>query len=520
MSASTGLILITTLFIYGDDAARILAYYPTPLISHQAVFRHLTLELHKRGHELVVITTDPMFSREEAPANLTEINLHDMSYNAWKTEASMPAAATQGSKESFQKQYAPIYKLLVKLVGMQLSTPEVQALIKDKTKTFDLILLEAYIDSALGLSHVFKAPVIQFSSVGAAVNNLEVIGAPMHPLLFPTLVHSRIYNLTLWEKLTQIKTFIDHVSVMKQTNIYAEEMLKNVIGPDVPPMDELWKNVDMLFLNVFPMWDFNRPLPPNVILLGGIHQKPEKDLPKDLNEFLDASKNGVIYVSFGTNADAALLPPHKLEVMVNVFSKLPYDILWKWNNDELPGRTKNIRISKWLPQADLLKHHKVKLFITQGGMQSTDEAIDAGVPLIGIPLLGDQWFNVEQYLFHKIGLYVDIETITEEKFGNAIEEILHNDSYRRNIRRLKTLIQDQPQTPLERAVWWTEYVIRNGGARHLRSPTATITWAEYLELELVFYILLTIISVSIAILFICCKIYRLLTRNSKKVKKS
>lgn len=69
----------------------------------------------------------------------------------------------------------------------------------------------------------------------------------------------------------------------------------------------------------------------------------------------------------------------------------------------------------------------MKLFITQGGLQSTDEAITAGVPLIGLPMFGDQWFNVEQYVYHKIGIQIDMETITEEKLSNAIQTILKDD---------------------------------------------------------------------------------------------
>ena len=70
------------------------------------------------------------------------------------------------------------------------------------------------------------------------------------------------------------------------------------------------------------------------------------------------------------------------------------------------------------------EHPKIKLFITQGGLQSTDEAISAGVPLIGIPMLGDQWFNVERIIYHKIGVGLDMETMTEEDLIGAIDKII------------------------------------------------------------------------------------------------
>lgn len=66
------------------------------------------------------------------------------------------------------------------------------------------------------------------------------------------------------------------------------------------------------------------------------------------------------------------------------------------------------------------------MFITQGGLQSTDESIIGGVPLIAFPMLGDQWYNAEKYTHHKIGIKLDFENLTEEKLKNAIIEIIEN----------------------------------------------------------------------------------------------
>lgn len=82
---------------------------------------------------------------------------------------------------------------------------------------------------------------------------------------------------------------------------------------------------------------------------------------QDLKSYLDGSKQGVIYISFGTNVPTARLQLDKVQTLLKVFSQLPYNVLWKWDADELPGRTDNIRISKWLPQSDLLsKLHRLR----------------------------------------------------------------------------------------------------------------------------------------------------------------
>lgn len=57
-------------------------------------------------------------------------------------------------------------------------------------------------------------------------------------------------------------------------------------------------------------------------------------------------------------------------------------------------------------------------------MQSTDEAIAGGVPLIGIPMLWDQYLNVDKYVQLEIGLQLDINSVTETKLKTTIDKVL------------------------------------------------------------------------------------------------
>jgi hypothetical protein len=41
----------------------------------------------------------------------------------------------------------------------------------------------------------------------------------------------------------------------------------------------------------------------------------------------------------------------------------------------------------------------------------------------------------------------------------------------KNAAKISKQFQDQSERPLERAVWWTEFILRNPNATHLRSPT-------------------------------------------------
>ncbi|XP_045506846.1 UDP-glucosyltransferase 2-like [Colias croceus] len=485
------------------NAARILAVFPTPSISHQVAFRPLTHELARRGHDVTVITPKPAFPKGQALANLTEIDVH-FSSDGSAEDFALP----QGDKNGYIRLIQDLFKSVTIIFEKQWQIPEARKLFNQK---FDLIIVEEYIRPTLGLGHAFKAPVIQFSSGGTIPPVYNVFGAPSHPLLYPHTSAQRLYNLTLYEKAEELLkyTFIEYI--MSSIVEFEYQMMKRTFGNDVPNYEELQKNVQLLFLNEHPIWADNHPVPPNIVYVGGIHQSPEKELPKEFKTVLDSSKNGVIYISFGSNAKSSLLPPEKIAVMTNVLSKLPYDVIWKWETDELPGKSNNIKIYKWLPQVDILKHPKIKLFITQGGIQSADETINAAVPVIGIPMFADQWYNVEKYVKHGVGLQIDLPELTESTFENAVRRVIEDKSFKNNMIRLRSLMREHPVPPLELAVWWVEHILRHGG-QHLRSPAAGLTWTQYYEVPLVLSAVAICFSVLVVIVVLVLAMVRIVRK--------
>lgn len=261
-----------------NDAARILAVNPSPSISHQVVFRPIIQELIKK-HEVVYVTADPMYKAGAAPKNLIEIDVHDISYATWKKEV-LNSQVTTGRNSDIERQFPVMFKALAKVFAEQVLTDDFQKLLNNKEEKFDLLLLEAFYLPLLGLSHIYKAPVIQIASFGAAVANLETVGAPIHPFVYPALIQQKFLNLSIWEKITELCTYYRVNNIFEVYINSQDELVRRLFGPDTPSLNELRKNVDMLFLDVHPMWDSNRPYSPNVVFIGGIHQEPEKELPK------------------------------------------------------------------------------------------------------------------------------------------------------------------------------------------------------------------------------------------------
>lgn len=71
-------------------------------------------------------------------------------------------------------------------------------------------------------------------------------------------------------------------------------------------------------------------------------------------------------------------------------------------------------------------HPNLKVFVTQGGIQSIDEALSTHVPLVVMPKMGDQRFNARRAVNKGMGLRVDFETVTKEDLKAAVFEVVNN----------------------------------------------------------------------------------------------
>lgn len=62
-------------------------------------------------------------------------------------------------------------------------------------------------------------------------------------------------------------------------------------------------------------------------------------------------------------------------------------------------------------------------------------------------------------------------------------------SYRQRARRLSEIHKDQPGHPVNRTVYWINYILRHNGAQHLRAAVYSISLFQYFLLDIALVLL-------------------------------
>lgn len=66
------------------------------------------------------------------------------------------------------------------------------------------------------------------------------------------------------------------------------------------------------------------------------------------------------------------------------------------------------------------------MFVTQCGLQSSEEAIDREIPMVGIPFIADQEMNSKRLAKWGVLRQIDYLNTTKEELVNTIIEMAEN----------------------------------------------------------------------------------------------
>ncbi|XP_072387613.1 UDP-glycosyltransferase UGT5-like [Diabrotica undecimpunctata] len=483
MTAIFSLVLVFCSVSYVSPL-KVLGLFPYGAPSHYFLGNELLKGIAEAGHDVTIIT---VFEEKNPPKKGTYRQLVlkevlNVQYELFANMSNLDDEDSYASKSSFGM--LSIFNMVgLTVTEATLSHPTVQALIKSGEK-FDVMILTQYaVEATKALAAHFGAHLVLYNDNAATCWVNHFVGNSGLPSLNPELIFDFPQLMNFKQRLTNtlytIAAYVNHNYVQYPAHA---ELIKKYVSKDMD-LTKIQYNVSLVLSNSHPSLNNPAPAVPCMKEIAGYHVKEPKPLPADLKKYLDESKNGVIYFSMGSNIYSNSFPKEKRESIMKAFSKRKENILWKFEDTDLPGKPKNVRIEKWLPQSDLLAHPNVKLFITHGGFLSTIETLYHGIPTVSVPVVNDQQTNARQAEKNGYSIVVDYNTLTEEQLSAAIEKILSDPKYRENAKSRSKIFHDRPVKPMDEAVFWVEYVARHNGAKHLRVGYVDLAWYQYYLLD-------------------------------------
>lgn len=255
---------------------KILCVFPTPSFGHHVVYTTIAEVLHRRGHELTILTTNLHNYNNPESGRINQIDLGPPSQKVLKRKLKNIDLENYNG----YKMLNTYYDTMLKLTDAQLEDPQVKELLRNTVETFDLLIVEAYTPTWFALAEIFKVPIVSVSATHTTLQNFDSMDNPTHPFLYPDVLTSHPGKLSFFKRLNLV-----YRSVQFRWNYYYnvlpkfEALAVKHFGNNSTPVGLIEKKTDLMLVNVHPLIIGPRPTVPGVVFLGNIHLTTPNPIP-------------------------------------------------------------------------------------------------------------------------------------------------------------------------------------------------------------------------------------------------
>ena len=146
-----------------------------------------------------------------------------------------------------------------------------------------------------------------------------------------------------------------------------------------------------------------------------------------------------VYATLGTGISAEAAGRAPFAAILAALRDEPYNLILtvgRTNDpDQFGAQPPNVRIARYIPQSRLLPH--CDLVVNQGGFSTVTGALNAGLPLVVIPLSADQPLNAACCAALGAGRVIEPGEQTAEGIRAAVRAVLADPAYRTNAERVR-----------------------------------------------------------------------------------
>ncbi|XP_071667442.1 UDP-glucuronosyltransferase 1A1-like isoform X5 [Patagioenas fasciata] len=366
---------------------------------------------------------------------------------------------------------------------------------------FDAIMTDPVLPCGPIVAEYLSLPSVYFMRGLPCTLDYKATQCPSPFSYVPKTFTSSADHMTFTERVKNLLVGISedlfcYLFYLKYENLASEFLQREVTVLELFSKASLWlMRYDFVF-------EYPRPVMPNMVYVGGINCGQRKSLSKEFEAIVNASgEHGIVVFSLGSLVSD--IPMKKAEEIADALGSVPQTVLWRYTGKAPRNLPKNVKLVKWLPQNDLLAHPKTRAFITHGGSHGIYEGICNAVPMVLMPLFGDQMDNAKRVESRGAGLTLNVLEMTSQDISAALKAVINDKKYKENIKRLSELHLDRPIHPLDLAVHWVEFVMKHKGAPHLRPAAHDLNWIQYHSLDVIAF-LLAVVLLSLFISLKCC----------------
>ncbi|CAN1258464.1 UDP-glucosyltransferase 29 [Linum perenne] len=173
---------------------------------------------------------------------------------------------------------------------------------------------------------------------------------------------------------------------------------------------------------------------PIIPLAPLIHDEDDQESDNEIIDWLNKKPpSSVVYISFGSECYLSRSEIHELAhaLLITVVQKAcPISFVGEevGTTEALPegfaaAVGEKVHVAEdWAPQRRILRHESVGGFVSHCGWNSVMEAMNYGVPIVGVPLRIDQPMNAR--LVEEAGVGLKVEKIERGEMAKVIEEVV------------------------------------------------------------------------------------------------
>ncbi|XP_043968425.1 UDP-glucuronosyltransferase 2A2-like isoform X2 [Gambusia affinis] len=485
-------------------------YYSEVTGNHWINMKPVLETLVDRGHQVtVLIPSASMFMNSSEPSRF-QYEPFNISVSLKDVEKFVQEFLHFGIYEMDFMGYFQIYIRFIELIknNINVSFSMLDGVVKSETimkklkeGNYDVLFSDPVYPGSDLTADILDIPLVYSLRFSMAHNWERMCGQlPAPPSFVPAAMSKLTDKMDFSERLWNVLFYALQDVVMNQFIWKEVDKYYSEVRGTPTSACELMGKADIWLLRTYWDFDFPRPLLPNFKFIGGIHCKPAKPLPEEMEKFVQSSGDaGIVVFSLGSMVKN--LTTEKANMIASALAQIPQKVLWRYSGEKPQTLGSNTRVYDWIPQNDLLGHPKTKAFITHGGTNGIYEAIYHGVPMVGIPMFGDQPDNMVHMEAKGAAVTVKLNFMTIESLRDAVNTIINDKSYKENVMRLSRIHHDRPISPRDEAVFWIEFTMRNKGAKHLRVQAHELTWYQYHSLDVLAFLLI----IGLLLIFILFK---------------